>query len=73
MAWLPGFAHVVFYLVVLHAAYFLSMHYTLSFHRGVPPDPNWFRVPLLVLAGAVIALQIASSIRGVRQRRVRST
>ena len=66
--WLQGFAHVAFYLVVLHAAYFLYMHYTLSFHRGVPPDPNWFRVPLLVLAGALLALQIASSIRSARSR-----
>ena len=67
-AWVQGFAHVVFYLVVLHAAYFLYMHYTLSFHRGVPPDPNWFRVPLLVLAGAVLVLQLASSVRSTRQR-----
>lgn len=66
--WLQGFAHVAFYLAVLHAAYFLYMHYTLSFHRGVPPDPNWFRVPLLVLAGALLALQVASSIRSTRSR-----
>src|SRR3546814_17349093 len=42
-SWIQGFAHVVFYLVVLHAAYFLSMHYTLSFHRAIP-EPNWFRL-----------------------------
>lgn len=66
--WIQGFAHVVFYLVVLHAAYFLFMHYTLSFHRGVPPDQNWFRVPLLVLAGGVLALQIAASVRGAQHR-----
>ena len=65
--WVQGFAHVVFYLVVLHAAYFLYMHYTLSFHRGVP-EPNWFRVPLLVLAGTLLALQIASSVRGAQSR-----
>lgn len=66
--WVQGFAHVVFYLGVLHAAYFLYMHYTLSFHRGVPPDANWFRVPLLVLAVALLALQIASSLRSARSR-----
>lgn len=66
--WLQGFAHVVFYLVVLHAAYFLYMHYTMSFHRSVPPEANWFRVPLLVLAGVLLALQIASSVQGARQR-----
>lgn len=65
--WLQGFAHVAFYLVVLHAAYFLFMHYTLSFHRAVP-EPNWFRVPLLVLAGAVLVLQVTSSVVGVRRR-----
>lgn len=66
-SWVQGFAHVVFYLVVLHAAYFLYMHYTLSFHRAVP-EPNWFRLPLLLLAGAVLVLQIASSVRGSRGR-----
>ena len=66
-SWVQGFAHVVFYLVVLHAAYFLYMHYTLSFHRAVP-EPNWFRLPLLLLAGAVLMLQIASSVRGSRGR-----
>lgn len=66
--WLQGFAHVVFYLVVLHAAYFLYMHYTMSFHRSVPPEANGFRVPLLVLAGVLLALQIASSVQGARQR-----
>lgn len=70
-SWVQGFAHVVFYLVVLHAAYFLYMHYTLSFHRSVP-EPNWFRLPLLLLAGAVLALQVASSVRGVRQRATRT-
>ena len=68
-SWVQGFAHVVFYLSVLHAAYFLYMHYTLSFHRGVPPDVNWFRVPLLVLALGLLGLQIASSAVGARRRR----
>lgn len=66
--WVQGFAHVAFYLVVLHAAYFLYMHYTLSFHRDVP-DPNWFRVPLLVLAGAVLVVQGAAAVAGARGRR----
>ena len=65
-SWVQSFAHVVFYLVVLHAAYFLFMHYTLSFHRSVP-EPNWFRVPLLLLAGVVLILQIGSSVRGARR------
>lgn len=57
--WLHTSAYVVFYLSGLHAAYFLFMHYTESFHRAVPP-PNWFRFPLLVLAIAVLALQMAA-------------
>lgn len=68
-SWLQNFSHVVFYLVVLHAAYFLYMHYTLSFHRGIPPDPNWFRVPLLVMAGVLLTLQIAAAVVGARRRR----
>lgn len=68
--WVQGFAHVVFYLVVLHTAYFLFLHYTLSFHRDVP-EPNWFRFPVLGLAGALLALQAASSVSGARARRAR--
>jgi len=57
--WLHTSAYTVFYLSALHAAYFLFMHYTESFHRAVPP-PNWFRFPLLVLALTVLALQLAA-------------
>ena len=34
--WLHTGAYVAFYLVVLHTAYFLFMHYKISFHRPVP-------------------------------------
>ena len=69
--WLHNGAYVVFYLVVLHAAYFLFMHYLLSFHR--PPAPeNWFRFPLLVLGAGVVSLQAAAIITSVRRRRSRS-
>ena len=67
-AWVQGFAHVVFYLAALHTAYFLFMHYTLSFHRQIP-EPNWFRVPLLVIVAAVLGLQVAAASVGARQRR----
>ncbi len=67
-------AYIVFYLVVLHTAYFLYLHYTASFHRLVPDDPNWFRLPFLLLTLVVIAFQTAAflkvSLRGPsRQRR----
>ncbi len=64
--WLQSFAHVAFYLVVLHAAYFLFMHYTASFHRSVP-EPNWFRVPLLVIAGLLLVLQAVASASTARR------
>ena len=69
--WVQGFAHVAFYLVVLHTAYFLYMHYTLSFHREVP-EPNWFRVPLLVLAAVLLLLQVWAAVLGARRRGVRA-
>ena len=65
--WVQGFAHVAFYLTVLHAAYFLYMHYTVSFHRSVP-EPNWFRVPLLMIAAVLLALQAGSCVRGALER-----
>ncbi len=61
----------MFYLSVLHTAYFLFMHYTESFHRSVPADPNWFRETFLVMALAIPALQIAAFTRTVRRRRAR--
>lgn len=66
--WLHNGAYVVFYLTVLHAAYFLFMHYTVSFHRTMPP-PNGFGWPLLGMGLAVAFLQWAAFIRTVRRRR----
>ena len=66
--WVHQGAYVIFYLVVLHAAYFLFIHYTASFHRE-PPPPNWFRWPLLVMGITVAALQWAAFVKTARQRR----
>mgnify|MGYP000091252058 CR=1 FL=1 len=66
--WIHNGAYVVLYLVVLHASYYLFIHYTVSFHR-LPAPENWFRIPFLILGGAVIALQWAAFTRGVRRRR----
>lgn len=68
--WLHTSAYVVFYLTVLHAAYFLFLHYTVSFHRPVPP-PDWFRWPFVVLGTLVVALQLAAFAVTVRRRRSR--
>lgn len=68
--WLHGAAYSVFYLVVLHTAYFLFLHYAFSFHRPVPP-PDWFRWPFLALAAAVVTLQLVAFAVTVRRRRGR--
>jgi sulfoxide reductase heme-binding subunit YedZ len=67
--WLQTGAYVVFYLSVLHAGYFLFLHYSLSFHK--PPAPsNWFRWPLVVMGLTVVALQFAAFARtAVRKKR----
>lgn len=67
--WLHNGAQVIFYLVVLHVAYFLFIHYTASFHRA-PPPPDWFRLPFLLLSLALIGLQAAAFVRTVRRRNV---
>lgn len=64
-------SHTVFYLAALHTAYFLFLHYTASFHRTVPADPNWFRWPFLGLTGIVLALQAAAFVRTVREQGAR--
>lgn len=68
--WLHASAYVVFYLTVLHAAYFLFLHYTVSFHRDVP-QPDWFRWPFVALGVTVVALQLAAFARTVSRRRAR--
>ena len=68
--WLHQGSYVVFYLVLLHTAYFLFLHYTLSFHK--PPAPeNWFRWPLMAMGLGVVSLQWAAFLSTVRRRRDR--
>lgn len=64
-------AYSVFYLVVLHTAYFLFMHYTQSFHRNVPENPNWFRIPFLVLTALVIGLQGVAYLKSLRRQQLK--
>lgn len=66
--WVQHGAYVLFYLTVLHTAYFLFVHFTLSFHRAPPPE-NWFRWPLVMLGLAVLLLQWAAFVTTVRRRR----
>lgn len=62
-------SYLVFYLSALHTAYFLFMHYTMSFHRQVPTDANWFRWPFLMLSFGIIVLQVSAYLKGVAVRR----
>jgi sulfoxide reductase heme-binding subunit YedZ len=66
--WLQYGSYTVFYLVVLHTLYFLFLHYTVSFHRRVPDNPNWFRYPFLILSLLVPLLQTGAFLKTVRQR-----
>lgn len=66
--WLQYGAYSVFYLVVLHTAYFLFMHYTVSFHRSVPDELNWFSYPFLTLAISVPILQTLAFFKTVRRQ-----
>ena len=59
-----GGAYVIFYLVLIHTAYFLFIHFTLSFHKE-PPPVDWFRIPFVVLGATVIALQTAAFVKTV--------
>jgi len=70
--WLHNATQTVFYLVTAHVAYFLFLHYTLSFHRQ-PPAPDWFRVPFVTLAVVVIGLQVAAFAATTRRHRGRRT
>lgn len=60
--WLHHSALFIFYLSLLHAGYFLFLHYTASFHKNVPP-PDWFRVPFVVLGVTLLALQAAAFVK----------
>jgi methionine sulfoxide reductase heme-binding subunit len=67
--WLHSGAYIIFYLVTLHVFYFLFMHYTVSFHRSVPPNPNWLGTPFILLTLSVPILQAIAFIKTVSQRR----
>lgn len=73
--WLQYGAYITFYLVALHTFYFLFMHYTMSFHRQPPADPNWFRYPFVALTLAIPILQISAFVKtvGRHHRRERAS
>ena len=63
-------SYMIFYAVALHTAYFMYIHYTMSFHRTVP-DPNWFQIPFAVLTAIVVAFQVAGFLKSVAGQRRR--
>lgn len=74
-AWkhLQQYAYVVFYLVGLHVAYFMFLHYDLSLtnlvlRKAVTP-PNWARWWFVGAVALVFALQVAAFTRIARRRR----
>ena len=70
--WLHHSALFVFYLSLLHAGYFLFLHYTASFHKQVPP-PDWFRAPFVAIGVAVVGLQAAAFVKTTAGRARRAT
>ncbi len=66
---LHGGAYTIFYLVALHTAYFLYIHYSVSFHRASPPNAAWFQIPLAVLTMAVLIQQIGAFFKTMRRQR----
>lgn len=59
--------YILWWLSVLHTAYFLFVHF-LDFHRRTP-DPNWAQWPFVVLVGTVVMLQLAASTQTWRKVR----
>lgn len=77
-AWkhLQQYAYVVFYLVGLHVAYFMFLHYDLGLPnlvlgKGLTP-PNWFRFWFVGAVVAVLVLQVGAFVRLAWQRRAAS-
>jgi methionine sulfoxide reductase heme-binding subunit len=67
--WLHSGAYIIFYLVTLHVFYFLFIHYTVSFHRSVPPNPNWLSLPFIVVTVSVPVLQAMAFFKTLSQRK----
>ena len=62
--------YVLWWLSVVHTAYFLFMHF-LDFHRQTP-EPNWFQWPFVGLVTIVLVLQVAASLMTWRNGRNRA-
>lgn len=65
--WIHTGSNIVFYLVAIHTAYFLFIHYTESFHKTVPPQ-SIFIIPFIVMSIVILVLQISSYIKVVKSK-----
>ena len=63
-------AYILWWLAVLHTAYFLFVHF-LDFHRQIP-EPNWAQWPFIGLILAVMALQLFATLGTWRRQRARA-
>lgn len=67
------YAYVAFYLVGLHTAYFLFLHYDLSLTnlvmRKALTPPNWFRFWFLGAVALVLLAQLAAFVTVLKKRR----
>lgn len=61
--WLHRLAQTILVLSLLHGSYFLFIHFTASFHKLPPPDPDWFRLPFIAVGLGVVGLQAVAFVR----------
>jgi sulfoxide reductase heme-binding subunit YedZ len=64
--WLHSGSYVVFYLVAIHTAYFIFIHYTESFHR-MPAPQSMFIIYFVIMTITVISLQILAFIKTIKK------
>ncbi|MDA5095790.1 ferric reductase-like transmembrane domain-containing protein [Aliiroseovarius sp. KMU-50] len=62
-------AYVLWWLIVLHTAYFLFLHF-LDFHRQIP-EPNWAQWPFVAVTTITIMLQLSALVVTWRRQRQR--
>lgn len=63
-------AYVLWWLTVLHTAYFLFVHF-LDYHRQTP-EPNWAQWPFVGVVLAVMLIQTAASVETWHRQKARS-
>jgi len=68
--WIHTGSVTIFYLVAIHSAYFLFIHYTESFHKTVPPEST-FVIPFITMSVIVLVLQISAYIKVVKSKNKR--